>query len=231
MKIDDNYKYIDSVLFVFEWEIVDAFNGPRIFRAEGGFRPHDGGDANKPDTMGECTFRLLHIEGVASNLERACKDDFINDWLWYAKKLVKNEYGSENIEFGDFYEHIENLLTYYRAASEDAGFCDLVDFILSGRYFADRGKKITKKMICDYLDAVADLPASKKQRKKEEDELDRVGDDLPYGEYHKRLREILDRYANPFPFIAKQRDEITIGLLIGAVENFLVRNGFRERGK
>ena len=231
MKIDDNYKYVETELFKFEWVIVGALDGPRIFRQEGGFLPHDGGDSNKPDTMGKCTFRLLHIEGVASNLERAYSDDFIDDWYGSAAQWTKRMYGRKTIERGNFYENMQELLTYYRAAAKDAGYSDLIDFMMSGKYFAEYGKKITRKMVCDYWDAVADYPAAMKRKEKELKALSRAKSEMTVLENRTKWRDIRNHYANPFPFIAKRRDEITIGLLIGAVENFLVRNGFRERGK
>ena len=231
MKIDDNYEYIETELFKFEYLFITAFDGPRIFQHNDGYEAKDGSDDDAPDTMCVSTFRILHIDGVVSNLDKVCDGDFIDDWYWYASQSVKSYYGRDYIERGVFYKNAEELLTYYRAAAKDAGYSDLIDFMMSGKYFAEYGKKITKKMICDYLDAVADYPAAMKRKEKELNALLHAKPEMTVQDYNVQRREILNHYANPFPFIAKRRDEITIGLLIGVVENFLVRNGFRERGK
>lgn len=231
MKIDDNYEYVETELFKFEYLFITAFDGPRIFHHNDGYEAKNGSDDDEPDTMCVSTFRILHIDGVASNLDKVCNGDFVDEWRWYASDTVKSYYGRDYIERGIFYKNAEELLTYYRAAAKDAGYSDLVDFVLSGKYFVEYGKKITKKMVYDYLDSVSDYPEAMKRKERELNDLSRARSEMSSQDYNTQRREILKYYENPFPFIAKRRDEITIGLLIGTVENFLVRNGFRERGR
>lgn len=230
MKVEDNYKYVETDIFKFEFIIVTDMQGPRIFRNDTGMTKKKRG-VSDADTMYSCTFRLLHIDGVLSNYDKMSNDDFVDEWYWCAEDRVERCYARRSIERQNFFENMEELLTYWRVAAQDAGYSDFVDFILSGKYFLDGKRKFTKKRICDYLDAVAAVPDAMKQKDYELSALSREMRNLSQTEVRDRRRAIINHYTNPFPMSAKLRDEITLGLVLGAVENFLVRNGFRERGK